>query len=146
MSSIVLAHDLTERSAQVTGAAVELAIALKLPLIAVYVISDEDLDRERTSRPADSAFTDHVVRELRGQLVTQVEAAMPFSRAVPLTTEVLMGEAHEQLPKFLQSRRPAYAFIGVRSRSRVGKLLFGSVLQAVLLHSKCRVVSVPVNA
>jgi nucleotide-binding universal stress UspA family protein len=48
----------------------------------------------------------------------------------------------EQVEKFARSEHVDLVFIGVEKRSKVGKLLFGSTAQHVILHSPCPVVTV----
>ena len=51
-------------------------------------------------------------------------------------------EAGEDLVKFALENRIDEIIIGVRSRSKVGKLIFGSTAQVVILDAHCPVVSV----
>lgn len=48
----------------------------------------------------------------------------------------------EQLVNFAESEGIDQVFLGVERRSRVGKLVFGSTAQYVILHSPCPVVTV----
>lgn len=48
----------------------------------------------------------------------------------------------EDIVKFAEENRVDEIIIGVRSRSKVGKLLFGSTAQIVILESTCPVVAV----
>jgi len=51
-------------------------------------------------------------------------------------------EAGEDIVKFARENKIEEIIIGVRSRSKVGKLLFGSAAQVVILEAHCPVVSV----
>lgn len=51
-------------------------------------------------------------------------------------------EAGEDIVGFAKENRVDEIIIGVRSRSKVGKLLFGSTAQVVILESECPVVTV----
>jgi nucleotide-binding universal stress UspA family protein len=48
----------------------------------------------------------------------------------------------EQLVNFAQSEEVDQVFIGVEKRSKVGKLVFGSTAQYVILNSPCPIVAV----
>jgi nucleotide-binding universal stress UspA family protein len=48
----------------------------------------------------------------------------------------------EQLVKFARAKKIELLYIGIRKRSKVGKLLFGSTAQFVILNAPCPVVSV----
>ena len=51
-------------------------------------------------------------------------------------------EAGEQLVKFAQEEKIDQVFIGLQKTSKVGKLLFGSTAQYVILQSPCPVITV----
>ncbi len=51
-------------------------------------------------------------------------------------------EAGEDLVAFANEKQVDEILMGVKSRSKVGKLLFGSTAQAVILTASCPVVSV----
>ena len=50
--------------------------------------------------------------------------------------------AGEDLVQFADDNEPAAVFIGVRRRSKVGKILMGSTAQYVILKAPCPVVTV----
>lgn len=51
-------------------------------------------------------------------------------------------EAGEDLVRFAKEKEVDEVILGVRSRSKVGKLLFGSTAQVVILEAHCPVVTV----
>jgi len=51
-------------------------------------------------------------------------------------------ETGEDLVQFAEENKVDMIFIGVRRRSKVGKLIFGSTAQYVILNAPCPVVSV----
>lgn len=63
---------------------------------------------------------------------------------VSCETHVLVRgmEAGEDLVAFAREKAVDEIIIGVKSRSKVGKLIFGSTAQAVILQASCPVVSV----
>jgi nucleotide-binding universal stress UspA family protein len=144
-SGILLAHDLTARSKAVTAAAADLAGRLGLAVTALHVIPGDELEKQRNSRPADSAFTDLVLEQLRGQLSTMVATELSESPGVEFSVKVIEGEPHRAVREYVERHQPEFTFIGIRNRSRVGKLLFGSVPQTILLGSTGKVIAVPIG-
>jgi nucleotide-binding universal stress UspA family protein len=63
---------------------------------------------------------------------------------IPCTTKLLVRgmTPGEDLVQFIEENGIDEVIIGVRRRSRVGKLLFGSTAQKVILDAKCPVVTV----
>lgn len=51
-------------------------------------------------------------------------------------------EAGEQLIDFAKNKKVDQIFVGITRTSKVGKLLFGSTAQYVILHAPCPVVTV----
>jgi nucleotide-binding universal stress UspA family protein len=56
-----------------------------------------------------------------------------------LLTDLTSGE---QLVKFAEDQKMDQIFIGIVIKSKIGKLLFGSTAQYVILHAPCPVVTV----
>jgi nucleotide-binding universal stress UspA family protein len=50
----------------------------------------------------------------------------------------------EQLVQFAEDQEIDQIFLGIRRKSKVGKLLFGSTAQYVILHASCPVVTVKI--
>lgn len=50
----------------------------------------------------------------------------------------------EQLVQFAEDQKIDQIFLGIRRKSKVGKLLFGSTAQYVILHAPCPVVTVKI--
>jgi nucleotide-binding universal stress UspA family protein len=63
---------------------------------------------------------------------------------IPCTTRLLVRgmTPGEDLVQFIEENGIDEVIIGVRRRSKVGKLLFGSTAQKVILDAKCPVVTV----
>jgi nucleotide-binding universal stress UspA family protein len=60
-------------------------------------------------------------------------------KSILLTDDLEPGEQIVDLAKRL---KPDQIFIGIQRKSKVGKLLFGSTAQVVILNSPCPVISV----
>jgi len=56
-----------------------------------------------------------------------------------LLTELTPGE---QLVKFAEDQKIDQLFLGIVKKSKVGKLLFGSTAQYIILHAPCPVITV----
>lgn len=109
----------------------------------VHVLSrDEFVDLERTSVSKTSKTVDldevrAVAAEVAEELVGDVLAAHEFE------VTGLVGDAASELLRVADERDAEYVVIGVRKRSAVGKALFGSVAQDVLMDTDRPVVVVP---
>jgi nucleotide-binding universal stress UspA family protein len=56
-----------------------------------------------------------------------------------LLTDLTSGE---ELVKFAEDQKTDQIFLGIVKKSKVGKLLFGSTAQYIILHAPCPVVTV----
>jgi len=56
---------------------------------------------------------------------------------------VIIGDEAATLHSYASDQKAGALVIGIRNRSRIGKLIMGSVAQEVLLESACPVVAVP---
>lgn len=144
-NGILLAHDLTEASGAVSAAAGDLASRLGLSLTAIHAISSEDLKRERARRPPDSAFSDLILDRMQSELASLVASKITHPEQISIAAHVIEGEPSAAIVAYLEENEHEFTFVGVRNRSRVGKLLFGSVPQAILLRSRSKVVTVPIG-
>ena len=106
----------------------EEAILRQQALVVVDMSSDRVLIDER-SLPPD-------VEAVRQQVV---DAGLEFHLASPTALD-----PDDAIVRTAQRRNAALVVIGLRSRNPVGKLLFGSVGQNVLLHADCPVLVVKV--
>ncbi len=63
---------------------------------------------------------------------------------IPYETQVLVTSltSGEQLIQFAQDEKVTQIYIGIIKKSKVGKLIFGSTAQYVILHAPCPVVTV----
>jgi nucleotide-binding universal stress UspA family protein len=137
---IVAASDLSETSEKVVGFAGELATALGARLIGIHVLTDVHLRELQETLPTESSYIDVIVARLQQELEEQLARA---GGAVDTTAEVVIGEEAANLLAFAEDKEADLLVIGIRNRSRIGKLVTGSVTQEVLLSSACPVVAVP---
>ncbi len=66
------------------------------------------------------------------------------SEKIPYNTNLLISdlEPGEDLVQFAEENKIDEVVIGIRKRSKVGKLVFGSTAQYVILNAPCPVVSI----
>ena len=64
--------------------------------------------------------------------------------AVPFTTEISIAgmNAGEDIVRFAGEQKVDEIIVGVKKRSKVGKVIFGSTLQFVVLNAHCPVVTI----
>jgi nucleotide-binding universal stress UspA family protein len=62
---------------------------------------------------------------------------------IPYTVQLHVddAEAGEKIVEIAQRNRVDLIFLGIKKRSKVGKLLFGSTAQYVILNAPCPVIS-----
>lgn len=126
-----------ESEAVVEGA--KLAEAFDEELHVVHVLSQSEFrDLERES--LDETGTTVPVDEVRS--FAEEAAADVASRTTDAYEPVgLVGSAADELIKYAESQNASYLCVDGRRRSAVGKALFGSVTQDVLLEAECPVVT-----
>lgn len=63
---------------------------------------------------------------------------------IPYKVELLIDTLHpeEQMVQYAEKERTDQIFVGIKRNSKVGKLIFGSTAQYMILKSPCPVVSV----
>ncbi|MFO7666136.1 MAG: universal stress protein [Desulfobacterales bacterium] len=88
--------------------------------------------------------------EVTRQAFEKAEGDLRYTQSVfikdkiPCTTKLLVRgmPPGEDLVKFIEEKEIDEVIIGLKRRSKVGKLLFGSTAQKVILDAKCPVVTV----
>ena len=83
------------------------------------------------------------VEKMELNLAKQVEKNLG-SDDPPYDVQLLLTDltSGEQLVKFAEDMKIDLIFLGIVKKSKVGKLLFGSTAQYVILHAPCPVVTV----
>jgi nucleotide-binding universal stress UspA family protein len=137
---IVVASDLSGASDRVVRTAGELASALAARIVAVHVLTDARLKELQETLPHESMSVDAVLDRLRLDLDEQL---LRETHGIETSTEIVIGHEAPNVLAIARDRNADLLVIGIRNRSRIGKLITGSVTQELLLDSTCPVVAVP---
>ena len=132
--------DEAERAAVIREAA-KIASAFDEELHVVHVLSqsrfrDLELDSvEDTGKTIEMDVIRDVARDIADEAASGVvEAYTPVG---------LVGSADDEIVKYAKRQDASYVVLGGKRRSAVGKTLFGSVTQSVLLNALMPVLTVP---
>ncbi len=137
---VLVATDLTAASDRVVTEAVALARRLEAELSVLYVLTEEELRDMREDFPAEEAYLDRQIARLQSEALDQIHRVGGTSSDV----KVERGETGDVVHRVASDIGSDIIVIGVRNRSRVGKLLLGSATQEILLDAPCPVLGVPV--
>lgn len=136
---VVAAVDRSERASAVVREAAALGEAFDEPVDVVHVLTREEfvsLERTNVSETGEAVPVEGIV----GTAENIAEEAITEA-AVDATAVGLMGDPADEIVEYAHDRDARYVVVAGRKRSPVGKALFGSVVQSVLLSAECPVVS-----
>lgn len=138
---VIAAVDRTEAAPAVVAEAETLARAFDAELRVVHVLDRQTfnkLERESVEDTGRTVDLD-VVRDVAESIAREaVEEANADAVAVGQ-----VGKPDEELLKYADREGADYLVVGGRRRSAVGKALFGSVTQEILLGTELPVLTVP---
>lgn len=144
--TIVAAIRDTDRDAPVVREARSLAERLGEDLYVVIVMESSDfVDLERTSIERTGTVVDRDVLEAMAEDVASEIAQAAIEDDFPYEVAAFIGEPVEELTTFAEAHDVGYLVIGGRKRSPIGKLVFGSTAQSILLNYDRPIVSVKVD-
>ena len=139
---VLAAIDRSDRTATVVERAWTLADALGRSLHVAHVMTRGDyLDLESTGDVDRSAVSDEDVRAAAAEVADEAADGV----ADEYTAVGLVGDASEALIEYAHDQDAGFIVLAGRRRSPVGKVLFGSVTQSVLLTAERPVLSVMVG-
>lgn len=138
--TIVAAIDRSDRATAIVSEAASLADAYGDDLHVVHVLGrSEFMDLERTSvddtgRPVPMDDVRRVAAEIAAETVEEA--------GVEGTAAGLVGDPADEIIRYADDHDARYVVLGGRKRTPVGKAVFGSVAQDVLLQADRPVVSI----
>jgi len=136
---IVAAVDQSDRAPEVVREASKLGEAFDTPVKVVHVLTQKKfvgLERTSVSDTGQTIPTNEVVdiaKEIAAETIEEVGV-----EAEPVG---LLGDPADEVVEYAESNDARYIAVSGRKQSAVGKALFGSVVQSVLLSATCPVVS-----
>lgn len=144
--AVLAALNETENARRVASVAHDLATAHDVPLVALHVIPPEEAEEHLAEMQRLSGFEDHSYtreRQSAARFAREVVLeAVPDADEERIEPRGAIGDAADSILGTAADLDPDYVVIGGRRRSPVGKALFGSTTQTVLLEANQPVVSV----
>lgn len=142
--TIVAAVDRSDRASAVVQEAAELGEAFDEPVEVVHVLTRDEfvsLERTNVSQTGETIPIDDVIE------IAETIASDAIAEAnVEATAVGLMGDPADRIVDYAHDQGAHYIIVAGRKRSPVGKAVFGSVVQSVLLNAECPVVSLRTEA
>lgn len=140
--TVVVGVDLTDENAPLIAEAVKLADAFDEPLHVVHVLSRSRFRKLEQTSVEDTGKTIplEAIRNHAKRIANDTASDVDHEAVG------LVGDAAEELIEYADSEDASYIVIGGRKRSAVGKVLFGSVTQSVLLNADIPVVTTMTEA
>jgi len=137
---IIAAVDQTDRAGLTLREAERLSSAFDEPIHAVHVLTRDDfVSLERTSvNQTGQAVSLDDVRAVAAEIADELLAAA----GVDGDGVGLVGDPPDEIVEYADAHDADYIVLAGRKRSAVGKAIFGSVTQSVLIESDRPVVSV----
>lgn len=140
---LLIATDLKKGADRTLEVGIQLAGSLGQDAVVLHVVTEELAETLRSETPSGSGVADNVYADLRRDIDERLARVAPG--AVGIETVIAEGgHPGEVILEHLESGAYTFGVMGVRSRSRVGKLLLGSTSQQVLLGGRTPIVAVPV--
>ena len=131
---------------RVLSTAIDLATAFETPLVVCHVRTVEEFEAHKRSleespdiRDFDvDAERDHAAAVAQRALTDELEES---AQGIETAVRGRVGEPAEELLELAEELGPRYVVLGGRRRSPVGKAVFGSTTQSVLLNADRPVVT-----
>ncbi|AGB39990.1 universal stress protein [Natronococcus occultus] len=137
--TVVAAIDRSDRADSVITHAHQLGEALDEPVEVVHVLTRDEfvsLERTNVSETGETVPVADVV-----EIAEAIAAEAIEDVGVEATPVGLLGDPADEVVNYADKEGASYLVIAGRKRSPVGKALFGSVVQSILLNASTPVVS-----
>lgn len=137
--TVVAAVDRSDRAPAVVAQASELGEAFGEPVEAVHVLTRDEfvsLERTNVSETGGTVPVEDVV-----EIAEEIAEEAIAEAGVDATPVGLIGDPADEIVAYADEGDASYLVVAGRDRSPVGKALFGSVAQSVLLNASSPVVS-----
>lgn len=141
---ILLATDLAPASDNAVTWALDLASAHGAELVIISVIDPDELTRDGTGVPSTRSMRWDQVRDDR-QEAAQRLVARGRAAGVQASFMVWTGEPGESIVTAAASESADIVIVGSHGRSRIGRMVAGSVSDHVVRHAACPVLVVRAN-
>lgn len=144
MKQILVATDLSETSDAVVAKAFEMAEPFGASVTLMHVLTEsrlQDLREDMRSSGTSEAYIDEIVTLMKDSVAEQIERVAGSADA---SVVVARGALADQVLERAGGGSVDLIVLGLRSRSRVGKLIMGSGVQEILLSTPCPVLGVPI--
>lgn len=144
MKQILVATDLSETSDAVVAKAFEMAEPFGASVTLMHVLTEsrlQDLRADMRSSGTSEAYIDEIVTLMKDSVAEQIERV---ARSSDASVVVARGALADQVLERAGADSVDLIVLGLRSRSRVGKLIMGSGVQEILLSTPCPVLGVPI--
>lgn len=135
--TIVAAVDAEGRPDRVVTVGKEMADAFGEALAVLHVVTEAEFDRRRADR---EYFVDQAAQDAARTAAWVADGTLADTEGV--RSEGRVGEPAEEIRAFADEEDARFVVIGGRRRTPVGKAVFGSVTQSVLLNADAPVVTV----
>ena len=142
---ILLATDLAPASDHAVTWALDLASVHRAELLIMSVIDPDELMRDGTGVPRDRSLRWDQVRDDR-QEAAQRLVARSRAAGVRASFMVWTGEPGESIVTAAASESADIVIVGSHGRSRIGRMVAGSVSDHVVRHAPCPVLVVRAGA
>ncbi|RKD88029.1 universal stress protein [Halopiger aswanensis] len=138
--TVIAAVDRSDAAPHVVSRARELGDAFGERIQVVHVLTRDEfvsLERTNVSQTGETIPTQDVI-----QIAEDIAAEAIDEADVDATPVGLMGNPADEIVSYAEDKGARYIVVAGRNRSPVGKALFGSVAQSILLNASIPVVSI----
>ena len=141
--SVVAATDLSPSSLRVVETARFFARILGAALFVVHAAASPAAAEEGPIDDAYGALQERLQESLRQRILAQLPCGRTGDAGYRTEAVLLTGNPAEEILRFIRDKGAGMAAVGVRHRTVLGKLLFGSTTETLIRRAPCHVLAVP---